>query len=114
MNTTGNTLRAVLLPPAAEMTLHTVFDLWMLRLEMLCDMPREDILLYFRLRLLEKRPAGFGTARFIRPVHPDELEKEELFTFMWHVRHIVRTQLRITLDFNTENTLESLIFTNNK
>lgn len=95
-----NRRQGVLIPPVRQLDLRAILDLWMLRLEEEYGTPREDLLLYFRYRLLAERTMRIGDDGYRLPVHPDELDTETLFTFMWRVSRLARRQLDIELDFN--------------
>lgn len=82
--------------------MRSLLDLWMLRLEETCGMPREDLLFLFRERLLGQRTVYLGDELCRMPAHPDELTPEELFTFMWQVRRMAKRLLNAGLEFNTE------------
>lgn len=103
------TLRATLLPPPGDISLRTLLDVWMLRLEASCGLPREDILLYFRYRLLGPGRSGKGTLIRGLPAHPDELTLEELFTFMWKLRRVAKSLMRVNLDFCPGESLDSYL-----
>lgn len=91
---------AIMLPPVERMGLSAILYVWMTKLERLTGSRREDILTFYRQRLLGCHPAGWGKWPFRVPIHPDELNKRELFLFLWDIRCDADRRHGVKLEFN--------------